>query len=138
MHMGRAHLARRLLAYRTRTPPASGDDLDYTAWRLAAIPGQPAVAGNAVTLRFAAGKVSGSDGCNRFSGGYTIARQESSAAVPTRNVGLLPEKQRNVVRAHRLQILRTAASSNPSIERRPNGVPSSKLRLLPAAPHVER
>jgi heat shock protein HslJ len=46
-------------------------DLDGTAWVLSSLPGRTPLAGTAVTLQFAGARVSGSDGCNRFSGGYT-------------------------------------------------------------------
>jgi heat shock protein HslJ len=59
------------VACSTTAPVTVDDDLDNTAWRLTALPGDPAVAGPAATLHFAGRKVSGSDGCNRFSGSYT-------------------------------------------------------------------
>lgn len=48
--------------------------LDGTAWVLATLPGRDLLAGTAATLQFAASRVSGSDGCNRFSGGFTQAQ----------------------------------------------------------------
>jgi heat shock protein HslJ len=50
----------------TESPP-----LDGTSWTLSELPGRSLVAGSPVTLRFAEGRVSGSDGCNRYSGGYS-------------------------------------------------------------------
>jgi heat shock protein HslJ len=44
--------------------------LDGTAWVLASLPGRTLVAGQAATARFESGTVSGSDGCNRFSGPF--------------------------------------------------------------------
>lgn len=44
--------------------------LDGTAWVLAELPGQALVNPGNVTLRFADGRTSGSDGCNRFTGGF--------------------------------------------------------------------
>jgi heat shock protein HslJ len=48
--------------------PAS---LDGTAWVLSELPGRALVPKTNVTLGFEARRISGSDGCNRFSGGYT-------------------------------------------------------------------
>jgi heat shock protein HslJ len=45
--------------------------LDGTAWALAGLPGHTLVATATPTLQFAGGRVSGSDGCNRYSGPYT-------------------------------------------------------------------
>jgi heat shock protein HslJ len=61
--------------------------LDGTAWVLAALPGHATVAAQAPTLRFEAGRVSGSDGCNRYSGPYTArggALQVGSQLASTR------------------------------------------------------
>jgi heat shock protein HslJ len=44
-----------------------------TAWTLAAMPDASLVLGTTATLQFAAGRVQGSDGCNRFSAPITIA-----------------------------------------------------------------
>jgi heat shock protein HslJ len=52
----------------TTAPPP----LDGTAWTLAALPGSEIAPSPRVTLQFDAGRVSGSDGCNRYSGAYTV------------------------------------------------------------------
>jgi heat shock protein HslJ len=52
--------------------PVSGTNtLDGTSWTLATLNGQPALKDTTVTLNFAAGKVTGSDGCNNYNGSYT-------------------------------------------------------------------
>jgi heat shock protein HslJ len=43
-----------------------------TAWSLATLPGHKLVANSRVTLQFDAGRVSGTDGCNRYSGAYVV------------------------------------------------------------------
>jgi heat shock protein HslJ len=53
------------------TRPATAAVLDGTAWLLAELPGQALVGEGKVTLQFTGDRASGSDGCNRFSGGYT-------------------------------------------------------------------
>ena len=45
--------------------------LDGTAWVLAALPGRALVKGSSVTLSFEGGRVSGSDGCNRYTSPYS-------------------------------------------------------------------
>jgi len=44
--------------------------LDGTSWVLAELPGRALTNPGNVTLQFADGRASGSDGCNRFSGGF--------------------------------------------------------------------
>ncbi len=52
--------------------PVSANTLDGSSWILATLNGQPAVKDTTVTLSFAAGKVAGTDGCNRYTGSYTV------------------------------------------------------------------
>jgi heat shock protein HslJ len=54
------------------SPTADRPELNGTAWILTALPGQSAVAGSTPTLRFEGGRVSGTDGCNRYSAPYTV------------------------------------------------------------------
>jgi heat shock protein HslJ len=54
----------------TAAPPPA---LDGTAWTLAALPGRSLLADRPATLRFEGGRVSGTDGCNAYSGRYTQA-----------------------------------------------------------------
>jgi heat shock protein HslJ len=47
--------------------------LTGTGWTLATLPGRTLIANSSVTLQFdAAGRVSGTDGCNRYSGTYLV------------------------------------------------------------------
>jgi heat shock protein HslJ len=57
------------------TPP-----LDGTAWVLAALPGAELAPGAPATLRFEDGRAAGSDGCNRYTVGYTA--QGDAIAFP--------------------------------------------------------
>jgi heat shock protein HslJ len=50
--------------------PVSGNALDGTSWLLVTLNGQPALQDTTVTLNFADGTATGSDGCNRYTGGY--------------------------------------------------------------------
>lgn len=61
------------------TTPEGGDlvkvsaaDLNGTSWTLLAIDSQPALADTAVTLGFQDGQVSGSGGCNSYSGSFSM------------------------------------------------------------------
>lgn len=57
----------------TKEQPASGTmALDGSSWILTTLNGQPALKETAVTLNFAAGRVAGTDGCNRYNGSYTV------------------------------------------------------------------
>lgn len=47
--------------------------LDGTAWVLAELPGRSLLEKTSVTLHFEAGRISGSDGCNRFGGSYSAS-----------------------------------------------------------------
>lgn len=51
--------------------PAGADNLAGTSWILATLAGQPALKDTTVTLAFENGRVSGSDGCNRYNTSYT-------------------------------------------------------------------
>lgn len=59
-----------LLAVATGADP---DPLDGSAWVLAAVTGRQVPGGATVTLQFADGRLSGSDGCNRFAGSYSTS-----------------------------------------------------------------
>jgi heat shock protein HslJ len=50
---------------------SNANTLDGTRWTLATLHGQTALKETTVTLNFAAGKVSGSDGCNNYADSYT-------------------------------------------------------------------
>jgi heat shock protein HslJ len=53
-------------------PSPSPDRLDGTSWSLVSVNDEPVAAGTAVTLSFASGMVSGSSGCNSYSGTYSV------------------------------------------------------------------
>lgn len=57
-------------------PAADSPVLEGTAWVLSALSGRTLAAGTTVTLRFDAGRASGSDGCNRYSSPYTAKGSE--------------------------------------------------------------
>lgn len=52
--------------------------LDGGEWRVFEIGGQGVVADSAPTLQFAAGRLSGTSGCNRFMGGYVLGTDGGS------------------------------------------------------------
>jgi heat shock protein HslJ len=59
------------------TPTGAQDDLlNGSAWILASLNGQPALAGVTVTLNFQDGTLGGSDGCNSYSGSYESSDSE--------------------------------------------------------------
>ena len=64
------------------TPSTRLPSLDGTAWVLTNTTGHTVVAGAKPTLQFAGDRVTGSDGCNRFSGRYTVTRQAFKVIPP--------------------------------------------------------
>lgn len=54
------------------SPVADAPGLDGTAWVLSTLPGHTLTADTPVTLRFDAGRASGTDGCNRYSRPYSV------------------------------------------------------------------
>jgi heat shock protein HslJ len=56
----------------TMTSAPDAPDLEGTAWVLSSLPGRSLVEGAAATLRFEDGRVSGTDGCNRYATSYTV------------------------------------------------------------------
>jgi heat shock protein HslJ len=64
-----------------------GSPLDGTAWVLASLAGHPVPGSPTATLQFEGGRLSGTDGCNRFSAGYSAtgsALEVSPQVVSTR------------------------------------------------------
>ncbi len=60
----------------------SGGDLTGSVWSLTELAGKPLVSGSGITAQFSSdGKVSGSTGCNRYSGSYTASG--NSIAFPS-------------------------------------------------------
>jgi heat shock protein HslJ len=56
--------------------------LDGTHWVLENLAGRTLVDGTRPTLQFAGDRLSGSDGCNRFSGRYAVAKQAFKVVQP--------------------------------------------------------
>jgi heat shock protein HslJ len=56
-------------------PATAQPTLDNSAWVLASLPGQRLVSDAIATVRFEDGRVSGSDGCNRYSMPFTVDGQ---------------------------------------------------------------
>lgn len=84
-------------------PPASTLDLEGTAWRLVTLDAVPA-SGPSATLEFGAnGTVSGSTGCNRFSGTYVLEGDDLTIGplAVTRRACLPPngEQERRILEA---------------------------------------
>ena len=57
-------------------PVTDAPPLEKTAWVLSTLPGQSLAAESPPTLRFEGGRVSGTDGCNRYSGAYSAEGAE--------------------------------------------------------------
>jgi heat shock protein HslJ len=55
------------------TTPFKSDALDDTSWALVAISKHPPIEESQISILFEEGQVSGSSGCNRYSGGYKIS-----------------------------------------------------------------
>ncbi len=54
-------------------PEEQGSDaLDGTAWLLEELHGEPPMPGTLITLQFEGGRAFGSDGCNRYTGSYSV------------------------------------------------------------------
>jgi heat shock protein HslJ len=62
-----------LTACTAMTPAPEKSDLNGTAWVLSALPGQSLLAESTPTMRFEGGRVSGTDGCNRYTAPYSAA-----------------------------------------------------------------
>lgn len=62
-----------LAACSAMSPSDKAAALDGTDWVLTTLPGRTLIADSFVTLRFEDGQVSGTDGCNRYSGAYTAS-----------------------------------------------------------------
>lgn len=66
-------IAAALAACSSTSAPDKSTNLDGTEWVLTTMPGRTLIADSFVTLRFEDGRVSGTDGCNRYSGAYTAS-----------------------------------------------------------------
>src|SRR3974390_998917 len=67
-----AAVAALCIAASMMAPAADAPSLDGTAWVLTDLPGHALVKGTTATAQFAGNRVSGSDGCNNYSGTYTL------------------------------------------------------------------
>ncbi len=79
--LGALALGGLVAGYGTMTNAAEAPSLDGTAWVLTGLPGLTLVPKSSVTLQFADGRLSGSDGCNRYSGSYSL-KQTALAVSP--------------------------------------------------------
>jgi heat shock protein HslJ len=62
---------------------SSGGDLTGQVWALTELLGKPPVAGTGVSAEFTTdGKLSGSAGCNRYAGSYTVSGSNLTIATP--------------------------------------------------------
>lgn len=61
---------------------AAPPQLDRTAWVLAALPGRTLLPRATATLQFEGERLSGSDGCNRFNGGYSTEGGKFRVVTP--------------------------------------------------------
>lgn len=71
-------------------PPAS---LDGTGWTIGAIRGVSTAAGIKTEVRFADGRISGTAGCNRFSGSYAVEGNVLSVGAIAATKMMCPEPQ---------------------------------------------
>jgi heat shock protein HslJ len=75
-----------LLVLTACASPASqtgGGDLTGKVWALTELTGKPPVAGTGISAEFSAdGKLSGSAGCNRYSGTYTVSGNSITFSSP--------------------------------------------------------
>jgi heat shock protein HslJ len=54
-------------------PTGPDDPLSGTRWSLVSIGGSPVLASESTSMQFEKGRLSGSDGCNRYTTGYTAS-----------------------------------------------------------------
>lgn len=64
------------------TPSSRLPDLDDTQWVLTELTGRTLLDRSKPTVQFAGDRVTGSDGCNRYTGRYTVARQAFKVVPP--------------------------------------------------------
>lgn len=63
-------------------PAAEAPSLLEGSWRVEAIAGRPPLPGSAPMISFAGARLTGTTGCNRFSGGFRFARGRLRAEMP--------------------------------------------------------
>jgi heat shock protein HslJ len=71
---------------------AGGGDLTGQVWALTELLGKPPVAGTGVSAQFTSdGKVSGSAGCNRYAGAYTVSGSNITISSPLASTMMMCE-----------------------------------------------
>ena len=71
---------------------ALGGDLTGKVWALSELRGAPLVPGTSISAQFTSeGKVSGSAGCNRYSGSYTVSGKDISISAPLASTMMMCE-----------------------------------------------
>jgi heat shock protein HslJ len=82
-----------VLAACTSQGSQQGGDLTGTVWALTELMGKPPVAGTGISAEFTAdGKVSGSAGCNRYSGSYTVSGNNITFSSPMASTMMMCEQ----------------------------------------------
>jgi heat shock protein HslJ len=72
---------------------SQGGDLTGKVWALSELGGKPLVAGSGISAEFTAdGQVSGSAGCNRYSGSYTASGNKITFASPMASTRMMCEQ----------------------------------------------
>lgn len=91
--------------------------LDGTSWKLADIGGQPAVAGDDVTLQFVEGHAEGNAGCNRYRAPFTTSGTELTLGPAVATKRACVEAARNAQEAAVLRAMASVASYAATEER---------------------
>ncbi len=86
-----------LLALAACAPPGaqqeSGSDLTNKVWALTDLAGQPLVPGSGISAEFTSdGQVSGSAGCNRYAGKYTVSGNSITFSSPMASTMMMCEQ----------------------------------------------
>lgn len=82
-----------ILAACTSSGSQQGDDLTGKVWALTELMGNPPMAGTGISAQFTAdGKVSGSAGCNRYSGTYTVSGNNITFSSPMATTMMMCEQ----------------------------------------------
>jgi len=82
-----------ILAACTSSGSQQGDDLTGKVWALTELMGNPPMAGTGISAQFTAdGKVSGSAGCNRYSGTYTVSGSNITFSSPMASTMMMCEQ----------------------------------------------
>jgi heat shock protein HslJ len=82
-----------ILAACTTSGVQQGGDLTGKIWALTELEGKPLVAGTGISAEFTAdGRVSGSAGCNRYSGTYTVSGNSITFSSPMASTMMMCEQ----------------------------------------------